>query len=173
MEMNIVSTCSQEDVYLNFKRDPLFCHLPSWMVIIFMLDLMTATCILWSGHPDNRFNDGKQKRFVFYEPRRYVYFRNGGDLKIKDYLFSSGYKEINSDSITALLAGDPDPNMVIVFATDYFPKSIIQNGERSLLRKFLDAGGRIVLTGINPLVYEIDEKKNNRWVSMSRQQIRC
>ena len=51
-----------------------------------------------------------------------VYFRNGGDLKIKDYLFGSGYKEINSDSITALLSGNIDPNMVIVFATDYFPK---------------------------------------------------
>jgi hypothetical protein len=48
---------------------------------------------------------------------------------------------------------------VIVFASDYFPKAIIQNGEGSLLRKFLDAGGRVVLTGINPLVYEIDEKE--------------
>ena len=111
------------------------------------------------GHSDTRFNEGKQKRFVFYEPGINVYFRNGSDRRIKDYLFASGYKEINSDSITALLSGNIDPNMVIVFATDYFPKSIIQDGERSLLRKFLDAGGRIVLTGINPLVYVIDEKE--------------
>ena len=112
-----------------------------------------------SGHADTRVNDGGQKRFVFYEPGINVYFRNGGDMKIKDYLFGSGYKEINSDSIAALLSGNIDPNTVIVFATDYFPKAIIQNGEKSLLRKFLDAGGRVVLTGINPLVYEIDEKE--------------
>ena len=112
-----------------------------------------------SGHPDTFVNQRMQKRFVFYEPGINVYYRNGGDLRIKEYLFSSGYKQINSDSLAGLLSGNIDPNTVIVFATDYFPKTIIQNGANSLLRKFLDAGGRVVLTGINPLVYEIDEKE--------------
>jgi outer membrane protein assembly factor BamB len=111
------------------------------------------------GHRDNRFNPDKLKRFVFYEPGINVYFNNASDLKIKNYLANSGYKVLNSDSLSALLSGAVDQNYVIVFASDYFPKSIFQNAANSLLRKFLDAGGRVVLTGINPLVYVIDENR--------------
>jgi len=110
-----------------------------------------------SGHPDSRLNPDKLKRFVFYEPGINVYYRSGGDLKIKNYLANSGYKVLNSDSLTALLSSSGEENNVIVFTSDYFPRSIIQNANNSLLRKFLDAGGRVVLTGINPLVYLIDE----------------
>ncbi len=112
-----------------------------------------------NGHPDNRINPDKQRRYVFYEQGINVYFRNGSDLKIKDYLAGSGYKVLNSDSLTALLSGNADENIVIVFASDYFPKTITQNGANSLLRKFLDAGGRVILTGTDPLVYQIDEKE--------------
>lgn len=112
-----------------------------------------------NGHADLRLNTGKLKRFVFYENGINTYFRNSSDQKIKNYLISSGYKEINADSLTALLSSNADANTVIVFASVYFPNSIIQNGENSLLRKFLDAGGKVVLTGINPLVYAIDEKE--------------
>jgi hypothetical protein len=87
-----------------------------------------------------------------------VYFNNASDGKIKNYLVNSGYKVLNSDSLAALLSGAVDQNYVIVFASDYFPKSVVQNGDNSLLRKFLDAGGRVVLTGINPLVYLIDQE---------------
>src|SRR4030095_3240926 len=111
-----------------------------------------------SGHTDSRFNPGNLNRHVFDENNINTYFRNGSDLKIKNYLVSSGYKMIGIDSLVALLSGNTDQNSVLVFASDYFPKSIAKNGENSLLRKFLDAGGRVVLTGINPLVYEIDEQ---------------
>jgi len=109
------------------------------------------------GHPDERLDPDKLKRFVFYEPGINVYF-NGGDLKIKNYLASSGYKVVNSDSLIALLSQTKGENNVIVFASDYFPRSITKNADNSLLRKFLDGGGRVVLTGINPLVYLIDEE---------------
>jgi hypothetical protein len=112
-----------------------------------------------SGHGDNRLNPYQLKRYVFYETGINTYFRNGSDLKIKNYLTSSGYKLLNADSLAALLSTNADQNMVIVFASDYFPKTIIQNGNNSLLRKFLDAGGRVLLLGINPLVYLIDEKE--------------
>jgi len=111
-----------------------------------------------SGHRDKRVNAGKLKRYVFYEAGINTYFRNNSDLKIKNYLVNSGYEVINTDSLTGLLSGNVDPGTTIVFASDYFPKSITQNAGNSLLRKFLDAGGRIVLTGINPLVYMIDEE---------------
>ena len=112
-----------------------------------------------SGHTDQRFNPDKLKRYVYYETGIDVYFRNGSDLKIKNYLLGSGYKLLNSDSLTALLSENTGQNIVIVFASDYFPKAIIQDRTNSLLRKFLDAGGRVVLTGINPLVYLIDENE--------------
>jgi outer membrane protein assembly factor BamB len=111
-----------------------------------------------SGHKDKRVNPDKLKRYVFYEPGINIYFRNNSDLKIKNYLVNSGYKVINTDSLTGLLSGIVDQSTIIVFASDYFPKSITQNAGNSLLRKFLDAGGRVVLTGINPLVYIIDEE---------------
>lgn len=47
---------------------------------------------------------------------------------------------------------------MIVFASLYFPPSIIKNGKQSLLRNFLDKGGRIILPGTNPLLYEYDEQ---------------
>lgn len=111
-----------------------------------------------SGHKDNRLPADKLKRYVFYEKGINTYFQNGSDLKIKNYLAGSGYKLLNADSLIALLSGNANQNTIIVFASDYFPKRIIENGENSLLRKFLDAGGRVVLTGINPLVYIIDEQ---------------
>ena len=109
------------------------------------------------GHEDNRYMPGKLKRYVFYEKGVNTYFNNSSDLKIRNYL--SGYKPLDSDSLISLLSGRVDASMVIVFASDYFPKDIITGGTNSLLRKFLDAGGRVVLTGINPLVYRIDEKE--------------
>lgn len=112
-----------------------------------------------SGHADNRANAENLKRFVFYEPGTNIYFRSNSDQSIRDYLTGSGYKAINSDSLTSLLSVVGGQNAVVVFASDYFPKSIIQNGSNSLLRKFLDGGGRVVLTGINPLVYLVDEEK--------------
>ena len=111
-----------------------------------------------AGHKDNRNQPELLKRYVFYEPGINIYFRSNSDLKIKNYLASSGYKVLNSDSLAALLSTSARQNSVIVFASDYFPKTVRQNAGNSLLRKYLDAGGRIVLTGINPLVYLIDEE---------------
>jgi outer membrane protein assembly factor BamB len=111
-----------------------------------------------SGHKDNRIKSDRLKRYVFYEPGINIYFRNNSDLKIKNYLANCGYKVLNKDSLIALLSGQIDQYTVIVFASDYFPKTVTQNASNSLLRKFLDAGGRVVLTGINPLVYIIDEE---------------
>lgn len=110
-----------------------------------------------NGHEDNRYMPDKLKRYVYYEKGVNTYFNNNADLKIKNYL--AGYKVLDSDSLIAFFSGNADESMVVVFASDYFPKEIINSGANSLLRKFLDAGGRVVLTGLNPLVYMFDEKQ--------------
>jgi eukaryotic-like serine/threonine-protein kinase len=112
----------------------------------------------FAGHEDSRSYLTEPDRYVFYEPGFNVYFRANSDLLIRNYLRSNGYKVINSDSIINLLSNTITAPAIIVFATSYFPSAITQNGRNSLLRKFLDGGGRIILPGINPLVYKIDDK---------------
>lgn len=110
-----------------------------------------------SGHIDNRWHKD-EPRYVFYETGVSTYFRNGSDLAIKNYLQGCGFKLMNTDSLTTFLSGDHKKNAVIVFSSLYFAPAITANGRNSLLRKFLDEGGRIILTGTNPLLYKIDEK---------------
>ncbi|KAK6020520.1 PQQ enzyme repeat protein [Ostertagia ostertagi] len=108
------------------------------------------------GHADRRIAD-QGERFVFYEPNINVYFRNGSDLAIKNYLRGNGYTVIGSDTLVQLLKRTSRPG-VIVFASSYFPAAITSGGRSGLLRDYLDHGGRIVMTGINPIVYRLDEK---------------
>lgn len=65
---------------------------------------------------------------------------------------------IGSDTLSTVMS-DSSSNKVIVFATNYFPKRIIEGGNNSLLRKFLDAGGRIIILGNDPLFFNVDEAK--------------
>jgi len=87
-----------------------------------------------------------------------LYFKNGGDVRIKNYLQANGFKTIGTDTLPKVMA-DTASGKVIVFATDYFPKSIYANGKASLLRQFLDNGGTVIILGNNPLFFNIDEAK--------------
>jgi outer membrane protein assembly factor BamB len=108
------------------------------------------------GHKDKRELPTAQNRFVFYETGVNVYFRNNSDLGIRNYLRGQGYKVIGADSIAYFLSQPGSQSSVIVFASSYFPPSIIAEGKNSLVRKYLDAGGRIVLAGMNPILYKVD-----------------
>ena len=110
-----------------------------------------------SGHPDDRVAKNELKRFVYYEPGAKTYFSNGCDQRIKNYLTNCGFKAIGLDTLPAILSSGF--NTVIVFASAYMPKNILDNGANSLLRKFLDAGGRVVMPGTNSMIFAIDEKE--------------
>jgi outer membrane protein assembly factor BamB len=110
-----------------------------------------------SGHTDKRQYKENANKYVYYEPGMNVYFRNNSDLVIKNYLRSSGYKLIGSDSLSYLMSDESGAPPVIVFATCYFPPSITAKGKNSVIRRFLDRGGKIVMTGTNPIVYQFDE----------------
>ncbi|HEY6505277.1 MAG TPA: PQQ-binding-like beta-propeller repeat protein, partial [Chitinophagaceae bacterium] len=111
-----------------------------------------------SGHKDRRQYKEGLTRYVYYEPGVNIYFRGNSDLLIRNYLRNNGYKVIGSDSLAYFMSNKTANLSVIVFATCYFPLSVIENGKKSIIRNYLDRGGRIVMTGINPIVYQIDEK---------------
>jgi outer membrane protein assembly factor BamB len=112
------------------------------------------------GHADKRIADiDNLKRYVFYEPGIKVHYNDGSDLRVKNYLVAQRFKTIVSDTLTALLNSGIGKNTVLVFASDYFPRAIINNKEESLLRKYLDNGGKVILAGINPLSYRISERQ--------------
>lgn len=110
-----------------------------------------------SGHvPEKQL---AKKEFTYYDADQLkIYFKNGADVRIKNYLQVNGFKTIGTDTLPKVMA-DSAAYKTIVFATDYFPQSIYANGSNALLRKFLDAGGRIILLGNNPLFFNIDEGK--------------
>ena len=111
-----------------------------------------------NGHPDNRLPIENMQRFVYYEDDAKTYFRNGSDLRIKNFLVNCGYKSIGADTMITIMSQKPASKTVIVFASAYMPKTILDNGNNSWMRKFLDAGGRIVMPGTNSMIFDIDEK---------------
>ncbi len=103
-------------------------------------------------------------RYVFYDreaPR--LYHRNGADILLRANLVNNGFIPVDIKSIDSILKKDipADSNVVIVFASNYLPASSLQDGKNCTFRKFLNKGGRVVLTGLNPVVYDFDPKTNN------------
>lgn len=113
--------------------------------------------------------DPSLKRFVYYDNSMPVYFRGSSEMRVRNYLANNDFNVIASDTLASLFSQISDAkNSVVVADGFYFPKSVWQGNENSILRKFLDAGGRLVLLGNNPLFYEMDEKTKDVNLSIPR-----
>lgn len=100
------------------------------------------------------------QKYVFWEPETNIYFHYGNDIKIRDYLHYNQYTVIHAKELAQLLTKtDSAANSVIVFASNYFPEEIQNGGKGSLLRAYLNSGGRIVVLGNNPVTYKLDQNK--------------
>lgn len=101
------------------------------------------------------------KRYVFWQQDVDTYFHYGNDKKINIYLNVNGYETVDSKQLAQVLQKtDSAKNSVIVFAANFFPKEILSGGAQSLLRQYLNNGGRIVVLGNNPIIYKIDSTGN-------------
>ena len=82
------------------------------------------------------------------------------DLWVRDYLKRQDYELLNAGQLkefmTSKLGGASQT--VIVFADNKIPKSVVEDeSENALIRKYLTAGGKIVLLStINPLFVKCD-----------------
>lgn len=95
--------------------------------------------------------------YVFYNNKKVsAYSGSGAETRIKNYLRDNGFKVI-FDTLGKILSSSSAAGKTIVFATDIFMPSIIAGGKNSLIRQFLDNGGRIILVGNDPLFYTTDD----------------
>src|SRR5262245_36011602 len=79
----------------------------------------------------------------------------GRSVTTATYLAQRGYAPLDANTLAGFLGArisDKQPS-VIVFATDHLPASMnIGSPGSSLLRQYLDAGGKVVWSGIPPLL---------------------
>jgi hypothetical protein len=75
------------------------------------------------------------------------------------YFSNRGYRTVDAAGLATFLrerAADGRPS-VVVFAIDHLPPSALDStAERSLLRRYLDAGGKVVWPGVPPLLFVRD-----------------
>lgn len=92
----------------------------------------------------------------------FQYHRYGIDVYMKDYFSSAGYKVLDAPALATFLRERiaDAKSSVVVFATNLFPTDIIGDTlNTNLLLQYLNNGGKVVITGMNPAVYQIDEQK--------------
>lgn len=83
------------------------------------------------------------------------------DIKITPYLKEKGFEQLDSARLYHFLTQrilDQQPS-VIVFAYDMIPSNMVgDNPEEGLIRKYLEAGGKILWFGNTPNLYSFDQK---------------
>jgi len=93
------------------------------------------------------------KRAVFFDSTYLERARTEHPAATARYLVDRGYQSLDSAALTPFLearVADRAPS-VVVFAIDFAPSSVLGAPvERSLLRRYLDAGGKVVWTGVPP-----------------------
>ncbi len=93
----------------------------------------------------------------------YTDFQNGVDEFIKNYFIACGYKLVDEKELAQVM-NDQLTNKtksVIVFADNRFPAAIEDASQgKPLALKYLEAGGKIAIFGLNPMAYTRDSSGN-------------
>lgn len=114
-----------------------------------------------SGSQQTSDRHEKSKKAVYWEESKiYNYFSNKTDEFIRDYFVRGGYQLVDGIKLKTFMEERMTDRLpsVIVFAKNYFPKSIVNDStETDVLREFLKGDNRVVLLGENPLAYIQDQ----------------
>jgi hypothetical protein len=91
--------------------------------------------------------------------KSFSWFQNGIDLAIFEQLRGAGYEAMDTPALLAFLRGYAGgmPPAAVVFTDNRIPAALTDERDGAPpIRRFLDAGGKIVLLGPNPLAYRAD-----------------
>jgi outer membrane protein assembly factor BamB len=102
------------------------------------------------------------RRAVFWETRPGFagrWFSGGTDEWIREYFKREGYEVVDANGLEALMEQELSARAgsVVVFADNRVPQSVVkEESEKSLIRRYLDAGGKIVWLGPDPIAWKRD-----------------
>jgi len=102
-------------------------------------------------------------RAVFFDEElreRALFGRNAQDDAAADYFTRLGYERLDASALTEFLGARVEDGVpsVVVFAMDFLPETIAGDDTKdSLLRQYLDRGGKVVWMGLPPRLYVLDE----------------
>ncbi len=102
------------------------------------------------------------RRAVFWEASTgFNWFRYGLDEQIRDFFERAGYEKLDAKMLAQFMKdglANQTPS-VVVFAAHRVPATVIDDSsEAALLRRYLNAGGKVVFLGSPPLIYKRDPK---------------
>jgi hypothetical protein len=104
----------------------------------------------------------KPRRAVFWESDPAFansWFSAGMEEMIRDYFKHDGYEVVDSRGLENLMRDElaAKNRSVIVFCQNRVPESVVKPyTDNALIRTYLNAGGKIVWLGMNPLAYVRD-----------------
>jgi len=106
------------------------------------------------------------KRAVFWDPAFLKATWASGSDAVRDTLQAHGYEVTNAAALEKLLqsavTNKTANRTVVVFAMDHVPSQIAgTNPAQGPLRRFLDAGGKVVWSGMPPLLWPRDPQSGN------------
>src|SRR6185369_11013433 len=106
------------------------------------------------------------KRAVFWDPAFLKATWASGHEAVRDSLKAHGYEVITAAALEELLrsavANKTANRTIVVFAMDHIPAQVAgENPAQGPLRRFLDAGGKVVWAGIPPLLWPRDPQTGN------------
>lgn len=115
-----------------------------------------------TGATSNGSKARKAKRAVYWEASKgFNWFRHDVDEQIRDYFVREGYELLEAQGLARFMQESiaNRSSSVVVFAASRVPATVIDDSsEAALLRKYLNAGGKVVWLGAPPLVYRRDPK---------------
>jgi outer membrane protein assembly factor BamB len=103
------------------------------------------------------------QRFVYWEAKQasdaFNWFRNDIDVAIRGSFEGKGYKRVDRAELVDLMNTQVNKGgrSVVVFAANRVPPGLMEPADAtSLLRRYLEAGGRIVFLGSNPVAFKYE-----------------
>ena len=105
------------------------------------------------------------RRIVYWEGRKskdaFSWFVNNVDTAILNYFKAAGYEQLDAQQLAELMQQESagHAHSVVVFADNKIPASVVEvESDQALVRRYLNAGGKVALLGANPLAYHGDPK---------------
>ncbi|MGZ8549444.1 MAG: outer membrane protein assembly factor BamB family protein [Chitinophagaceae bacterium] len=115
------------------------------------------------------YNKDEPAKYVYWqtEPAG-MYYKKDMDVRLKNYLTDNGFKLLDSSLFNEVLKNEGKNKAVIIHVNGLIPGINLENRNESFLRKYLDEGGKLILTGINPVLFDFSNPKLSMGLNAAR-----